>query len=187
MASKNLSGFAFDNGFSLLELLLVVSVGATLIVSGLSAYRQVMTNVNMNNTVQSMVAVQAQIDWAYGSRNFFPNGNMVDKLAALRSLPTDLPLVGTGEDMYIRSPTGIMTIRGQVQTYTMTLDGMPKATCIRLGQIYTPVNNNKLQELTINGTSFSTRSRGQFDNLQRELMTLCRDVAAENEISWVLR
>lgn len=174
-------------GFSLLELLLVVSVGATLIVSGLSAYRQVITNVNMNNTVQSMVAIQAQIDWSYGSRNFFPNGNMVDDLAALRSLPTDIPLMGQGEDMYMRMPTGVMTIRGQVQTYTIDLEGMPKATCIRLGQVYTPANNNKLQELNINGTSFSTRSRGQFDNLQRELMALCRDASAQNEISWTFR
>lgn len=173
-------------GFSLLELLLVISVGTTLIMSGLSAYKTVNLNLQISQIQQLMMTMQVQIEWSYGSRNFYPNGNMLDDLVGQRVFPSQFAVVGSGNSMYARLPMGIYEITGNVQSYAVSISGLPDAACIRIGSLYTPLNNEKLLTLSVNGDIYDAKRSGDFDGLRNKLISGCNPGNA-NRVIWTFR
>ncbi|MBU6234828.1 MAG: prepilin-type N-terminal cleavage/methylation domain-containing protein [Alphaproteobacteria bacterium] len=173
-------------GFSLLELLLVVSVGTSLMMAGIAAYKNVMFNVQMAQIAQLMGTMQAQIDWSYGSRNYYPNGNMLDDLVAQRVFPATIPTVGSGDSMYARLPLGIYQITGHVQTYDVTIDAINGAACIKIAEIVTPANNTKLTQMSVNDTVYKAKNSNDYNGLRQKLLTNCRQTDA-NKIVWTFR
>src|SRR5688572_7331469 len=97
-------------GFSLLELLLVVAVGAVLILAGLGAYRLVTENNNTNQATRLITTLKQQIQQAYQGQASYGTGNIIDDLVSLRALPSDIGTSGTGDSMIAKGQFGNLLI-----------------------------------------------------------------------------
>ncbi len=167
-------------GLSLLELLLVVAVGAVLILAGLSAYRLATENNNTNQATRLLTTLKQQVQQAYQGQASYGTGNIIDDLAALRALPTDLGTSGTGDSMIAKGMFGTLLITGNTNTFSITLNNVPKGACVRLGQQFTPQNTNDFVTLTVGSTSYNQSSTIN----QAGLLTACSDQSANNVLVW---
>lgn len=170
-------------GFSLLELLLVVAVGAVLILAGLGAYRLVTENNNTNQATRLLSTLKQQVQQAYQGQASYGTGNLIDDLTALRALPTDLGTSGTGDSMIAKGTFGNLTIAGNTNTFAIGLTNVPKGACVRLGQQFTPQNANDFVSLTVGSTSYNQSS----GITQAALLGACRDQAASNTMTWTFQ
>lgn len=171
-------------GFSLLELLLVVAVGAVLILAGLGAYRLVSENNNTNQATRLLATLKQQVQQAYQGQASYGSGNIVGDLAALRALPSDLGTSGSGSSMTIKGGFGNILITGATVNFSITMQSVSKGACIRLGQQFTPQNANDFVSLDVGSTTFSQSST----NLsQATLTTACSDTASANTMIWTFQ
>ncbi|NBU58509.1 MAG: prepilin-type N-terminal cleavage/methylation domain-containing protein [Betaproteobacteria bacterium] len=170
-------------GFSLLELLLVVAVGAVLILAGLGAYRLVSENNNTNQATRLLATLKQQVQQAYQGQASYGTGNLVDDLTALRALPTDLGTSGTGNTMVAKAMFGPITITGNNTTFSIGLTNVPKGACVRLGQQFTPQNANDFVSLQV-----ATQSYNQASSItQTALLASCNNQAASNTMTWTFQ
>lgn len=167
-------------GFSLLELLLVVAVGAVLILAGLGAYRLVTENNNTNQAIRLLSTLKQQVQQAYQGQATYGTGNLVDDLTALRALPTDLGTSGTGDSMTAKAMFGNITITGNTTTFSIGLANVPKGACVRLGQQFTPQNANDFVSLQVGSQSYNQSS----SITQVVLLASCSDQAGNNTMTW---
>ncbi len=174
-----------QSGFSLLELLLVVAVGAVLILAGLGAYRLVSENNNTNQATRLLTTLKQQIQQAYQGQSSYGTDNLIDNLVSLRALPSDLGTTGTGDTMQAKGPFGPVLLTGVNQTFSIELDNVPKGACVRLAQQFTPQNANDFVSLNI-GTAGSY-TQASTDMTQATFMTTCSDQATVNKMVWVFQ
>ncbi|NBX66757.1 MAG: prepilin-type N-terminal cleavage/methylation domain-containing protein [Proteobacteria bacterium] len=170
-------------GFSLLELLLVVAVGAVLILAGLGAYRLVTENNNTNQATRLLTTLKQQVQQAYQGQASYGTGNIIDDLASLRALPTDLGTSGTGDSMIAKGMFGTIAITGITNNFSIALSTVPKGACVRLGQQFTPQNSNDFISLAVGSTTYNQSST----ITQAALLTACSDQTANNTMTWTFQ
>ena len=172
-------------GFSLLELLLVVAVGAVLILAGLGAYRLVSENNNSNQALRLVTTLKQQVQQAYqGQASYGPNAGIVDDLVSLRALPSDLATNGTGDSMTAKGQYGAITIIGNGTTFSIQFANVSKGACIKLGQQFKPQNANDFVSLKVGSTTFDQTTTTL---TQSTLSTTCSDITAQNTMVWTFQ
>jgi prepilin-type N-terminal cleavage/methylation domain-containing protein len=171
-------------GFSLLELLLVVAVGAVLILAGLGAYRLVSENNNTNQATRLLATLKQQVQQAYQGQASYGTGNIIDDLASLRALPTDLGTSGTGDSMTAKGPFGDIGVVGNGTQFMLLLGSVPKGACVRLGQQFTPKNAPDFVQLQIGSTTFNQASTNM---TQTTMAATCSEQSAQNTMIWTFQ
>ena len=181
---KILAGRESRAGFSLLELLLVVAVGSVIILAGLGTYRLVMENLSTSQSVRQLVMLKQQVQQVFYGQATYRNENLLDDLAGLRALPSELGTAGTGNSMVARGQFGFISVEGKGESFTIGLTNVPKGACIRLAQTFTPLNTNDFVSLQVGSSTFSETA----DNMsQSTFMSACSDQSAQNTMTWTLR
>lgn len=142
-----------QKGFSLLELLLVVAVGAILILAGLAIYRNVtlQTQVNEASRLVNVLKQETQKLWqgegVYGAAG----DNLEATLISANAVPS----------AYVESPTSVVSPTGgevdvlvatNPRNFTITFPDVPTDICINLGRLYT-ANDPDFESVTINDTA----------------------------------
>jgi len=168
-------------GFSLLELLLVVAVGAVLILAGLGAYRLVSENNNTNQATRLLTTLKQQVQQSFQGQATYGTTNLIDDLVALRAMPSDIATTGAGNAMTAKGPFGNILIVGATNAFVLTLNDVPKGACVRLAQQFTPQNSNDFVQLAIATTTFTQASTNM---TQAQFVTTCSDTAATNDMAW---
>jgi prepilin-type N-terminal cleavage/methylation domain-containing protein len=147
-------------GFSLLELLLVVAVGAILILAGLGAYRLVSEGTNTNRSVQQLNTLKQQTQQAFAGQGAYgttAGADLVATLTTLRSLPSDMPSSGTGTLRNSFGQNTTITVGASpFNTFVITFNGVPPSSCVTLGQVFTPTNASDFGGLTVTVTAGAT-------------------------------
>lgn len=158
-------------GFSLLELLLVVAVGAILLLAGLAVYRNVTENSRVNETIRLLNVTKQETQRLLQGEGSYPTGsqgNLDSLLIDANAIPADR-LVGTT----IRTPyNGDVHVTGNVRTFTISLLDVPGAACIKIGQVFSK-NDSDFVRMTVAGTEPATGSGGTYTALG--LQNNCRD------------
>lgn len=173
-----------SKGFSLLELLLVVAVGAVLILAGLGAYRLVTENNNTNQAARLITTLKQQIQQAYQGQASYGTGNMIDDLVSLRALPSDLGTSGSGDSMIAKGQFGNLLITGDTNTFTIEMQNVPKGACVRLAQQFTPQNANDFVSLEVGSTTFNQTSTNM---TQATMMSTCSEQTSQNTMTWTFQ
>ena len=134
-----------QDGFSLLELLLVVAVGAVLLLAGLGAYRLVTQNNAQNDAVRLLNILKQQTQKAYQGDGTYGNGDLIPTLISLRAFPAGV-LSGTTP----RHPFGgEIEIEGNGDTFTLSFSDMERAACISIGQAFNSNTDPDFVQLSI--------------------------------------
>lgn len=143
MSQKN------ESGFSLLELLLVVAVGAILLLAGLSAYRLVTQNNNVNEALRLLNVLKQQTQKAYQGDGTYGTVDLVPTLISLRAFPA-----GTLSGTTPRHPFGgTIAITGAGDTFTIAFASMERAACLAVGQAFNSNSDPDFVQLAIGATA----------------------------------
>lgn len=141
-----------EGGFSLLELLLVVGVGALLLLAGIATYRLVTQGTSSNEAVRVMTTIKEKTQRAFqGQRGYGANGaNLVPTLVTMNAFPAGV----LGTDNLPRHPWGgLIQITGRVQNFRIVFVGVPSDACISLGTIFDS-DDTDFVSLSVGGTNF---------------------------------
>lgn len=173
-----------QKGFSLLELLLVVAVGAVLILAGLGAYRLVTENNNTNQATRLITVLKQQIQQAYQGQATYGTGNLIDDLSSLRALPTDIGTSGSGDAMVAKGVFGTITILGANNNFQVGFTNVPKGACVRIAQQFTPQNANDFVSLQVGATTFNQTATNM---TQATFLTTCSEQTSQNTMIWTFQ
>lgn len=132
-------------GFSLLELLLVVAVGAVLLLAGLGAYRLVTQNNAQNDAVRLLNILKQQTQKAYQGDGTYGNGDLVPTLINLRAFPAGVLSGSTPRHPF----GGTIAIEGNGDTFTISFSDMEQAACLSIGQSFNSNTDPDFVQLSI--------------------------------------
>lgn len=146
-----------QKGFSLLELLLVVAVGAMLILAGLAIYRNVTSQAQVNEASRLLNVLKQETQKLYQGEGIYGGGAGAD-------MNTVLINAGAVPSAYQTNTAGqiISPFNGEVNvvsdtpatTFTITFLGVSQAACINMGRMYT-ANDPDFAGITV-GTATET-------------------------------
>lgn len=124
-----------EAGFSLLELLLVVGVGALLLLAGIATYRLVTQGNNVNDAVRILTTIKQQTQRAFqGQSSYGASGDdLVPTLISLNAFPAGVLI----DDTDPQHPWGdTIVIEAEVDRFTVTFTAVPEDACIQLGTTF---------------------------------------------------
>jgi|GEM_PF-1180179 len=149
-------------GFSLLELLLVVGVGAVLILAGLSAYRLVTEGNSATQGSRQLQTLKQQVQTAYQGESTYGStagADMVATMSNMKMLPADMPVQGTG---IIRNAfngdTNIVVGASPFSTFKITFKSVPTAACVKMGPQFSTDTASDFVGLTVNSAAVLTNN-----------------------------
>lgn len=135
-------------GFSLLELLLVVAVGAILLLSGLAIYRNVTNNTNINEATRLLSVIKQETQRLFQGEGEYGSASIEDVLINAEVIPSSA-LRGTDK---IMSPFNArIRVNGDDATFTVEFKSVPRSACISLGQAYS-INDPDFVKVEIGNT-----------------------------------
>lgn len=120
------------SGFSLLELLLVVAVGAILLLAGLAIYRNVTNNTNLNESARLLNVIKQETQRLFQGEGEYGDAELNDILINAEVIPSSAL---NGDE--IRHPyNSTVTVTGTDDTFTVLFTDVPQSACLSLGQAY---------------------------------------------------
>ena len=166
-----------EQGFSLLELLLVVAVGAILLLAGLAVYRNVTNNTNVNEAARLLNIIKQETQRLFQGEGEYGTADLRAILRNAEVIPASA-LNGT----QIRHPFNAQVrIDGDDDTFTIEFRDVPQSACMSLGQAYS-INDPDFEGLTIQGNTADTNGDGEIS--VTELNGRCDDGNAIPDMVW---
>ncbi len=146
-----------ESGFSLLELLLVVGVGALLLLAGIGTYQLVTSGSTSNEAIRLIATVKQQTQRAFqGQQTYGAAGaNLVPTLIAMQAFPSGV--VNPAGTAAIDPWGGTMTITAAGAggaNFAIALPTVPTSACIQIGTAFTE-NDTDFVSLVVGGTTFN--------------------------------
>lgn len=125
-----------SKGFSLLELLLVVAVGAILILAGLAIYRNITNTAQNNEAVRLLTVIKQEVIRAYQGQQSYGNASLEALLLNSDAIPADSR---RGNDILTPFAQGAaaVTVVGADDFFDVTFTAIPRSACIRLFTSFT--------------------------------------------------
>lgn len=151
------SKFSNKEGFSLLELLLVVAVGSVIILAGLAVYRLTSNQQKVNEASTLVGNIVAQMESRFTVQTLSSYAAETDITNALVDMNI-IPLKYVDSAGLVKNPWGgdirILTAEAAASTnlYRLQFHSIPnESVCIRLSQIYDFENSQLFHSFRING------------------------------------
>jgi len=138
-------------GFSLLELLLVVAVGAILILAGLAIYRNITNNTQINEATRLLNVIKQETQRIFQGEPSYGTTSLEQILINAEAIPAKY-VQGTN----VISPFNeAVDVVGATDDFTVTFSTVTQAACIKLGLEYTD-NDPDFENLSIDGADTAT-------------------------------
>jgi prepilin-type N-terminal cleavage/methylation domain-containing protein len=165
------------SGFSLLELLLVVAVGAILLLAGLAVYRNVTNNTNVNEAARLLNIIKQETQRLYQGEGEYGTTGLNAILRNAEVIPASA-LNGT----QIRHPfNATVVVTGTDDTFTVLFNNIPQSACLTLGQAYS-INDPDFEGVTIQEQDPDSNGDGEIS--VAELNSSCARGNAIPDIIW---
>lgn len=162
-----------QKGFSLLELLLVVAVGAILLLAGLAVYRNVTDNSKVNESIRLLNVTKQETQRLFQGEGSYPAEVLNSVLINANAFPSSSLVGAGGANPQVRHPyNGDVTVTGNVRTFTIRFAGVPTASCIKIGQGFT-ANDPDFNSLVIGSGNADSNGDGIYS--ANELDNACGD------------
>lgn len=141
-----------EKGFSLLELLLVVAVGAILILAGLAIYRNITQNTDVNEASRMINVLKQETQRLFqGEPDYSALTNTILTNAGV--VPAQYTNgVGIINSPFSNSAVTFASAGTNNENFTLEIVGVPTEACTKLGLEYN-ANDGDFVDLDIGGTS----------------------------------
>ncbi len=144
-----------ESGFSLLELLLVVGVGALLLLAGIATYRLVTQGTSANEAVRILTTIKEKTQRAFQGQRGYVDGDdgITSVLVTMNAFPAgvlddnDVPRHPYGGDITVRANAT------DAQRFDIIYQDVPSDACVTLGTSFDEEDND-FYSLEVNGTTF---------------------------------
>ena len=146
-----------EQGFSLLELLLVVGVGALLLLAGIGTYQLVTSGSTSNEAIRLIATVKQQTQRAFqGQQTYGAAGtDLVPTLIAMQAFPSGV--VNPAGTAAVDPWGGNMAIQAAGAggaNFSIGFTAVPTSACIQIGTAFTE-NDTDFVSLVVGGTTFN--------------------------------
>ena len=151
-----------QKGFSLLELLLVVAVGAILILAGLAIYRNVTSQTQVNEASRLLNVLKQETQKLYqGEGTYDAAGTNLNEVLINANAVPSANVTGANT---INSPFDqAVNVESAGTTFTITYEAVPQGACINMGRLYT-ANDPDFQQVVIDGTPLTAPTVAEVNN-----------------------
>jgi len=130
-----LNNLTNKRGFSLLELLLVVAVGAILLLSGLAVYRNVTSGAGVNDAVRLLNVLKQETQRLYQGEGTYPNNqDLSETLIDAGVVPTTN--IRGGDTIIHSAGDGNVVVTGSNNDFFIDFEGVEKPACMKIGSVY---------------------------------------------------
>ena len=167
-----------ERGFSLLELLLVIGVGALLLLAGLATYRIVTQGNNVTEAQRLLNATKIGVQTLYQNQaTYGADGDDITDVAVGGGVfPSRYVVGGSPVDPWRND----ITITAQdPANFEITLTAVPEAACVALGTAFTPESDADFVSVTIEGDTYDLATPPTVADVQGSCTT-----GANNDIVW---
>ncbi len=137
-----------QKGFSLLELLLVIGVGAMLLLSGIAIYRMVTRDKTVNDITEVVLATKTAIHRLYRTESTYGVGNLLPAMVAAKIFPNNVHVDPAGPTAYHPSG-GIIDVNATGGNFSILISGLEPSACIKLGQALNPDTESDMVSLEV--------------------------------------
>lgn len=147
-----------EAGFSLLELLLVVGVGALLLLAGISTYRLVTQGTSVNEAVRVLTTLKEKTQRAFQGQRGYSNGadgTISSILVTMNAFPAgvldsnNVPRHTWGDTIDIAANPS------DAQKFDITFNNVPSSACVSLGTSFYE-DDTDFFSLDIDGQTFDS-------------------------------
>lgn len=171
-----------EEGFSLLELLLVVGIGALLLLAGLSTYRMVVQDNAVNQTVSAVFAVKSSVKKTFASQNGYGAGSLIPSLVASNGFPSSIK-VDTGTMTANHPLGGAFDVVAAVGAFRIELYGLEQGDCMKIGMAFDTQSEDDFVSLEAGPDTYDLTSPPTVALLQ----TSCANGGAPADMAFVFR
>jgi len=141
-----------QKGFSLLELLLVVAVGAILILAGLAIYRNITNNTQINEASRVLNVIKQETQRIYQGEATYGAGTDIEPILVNAEAVPAKYVQGAAIISPFNQPVNVL---GAGDDFTVEFENVTQAACIKLGLEYTD-NDPDFEQLSIGGAATAT-------------------------------
>ncbi len=156
---------AKNAGFSLLELLLVVGVGALLILAGLATYRMIVQDSAVNQTLSAIFATKASVKKTFASQNGDGAGSLIPALVAASGLPSSIR-VDTGTMTANHPLGGAFDVVAAVGAFRIELYDLEQSDCMKIGLAFDTRSEDDFVALEIGADTYDLTTSPTAASLQ---------------------
>lgn len=138
-------------GFSLLELLLVVGVGALLLLAGIGTYRLVTQGTSANEAVRVLTTLKEKTQRAFQGQSSYgtASADLVPTLVTMRAFPAGV-LDDSDTPRHSWGDTIAVTVNADTQMFDITFNNVPDDACVNLGTTF-DTDDTDFDSLSVNG------------------------------------
>lgn len=165
-------------GFSLLELLLVVAVGAILILSGLAIYRNITNSTQTNDAVRLLNVIKQEVIRVYQGQPTYGTDDFEAMLINMDAIPAS-SLEGSNIVTPFVSGSDSVSVTGQGETFRVSFNNVPQDACIRLFTSFTP-DDKEFSGFFMGSSEITSITPAQAN-------TNCSTTDSSNDMSWEFR
>lgn len=145
----------YERGFSLLELLLVVGVGALLLLGGLGVYRLVTQGNKANEAIRLLTTLKNQTQLVFQNQATYTGsgtGDMIPTLITTGAIPSQYAS-GTSAAVDPWGRPLAVDVTGSGSQFAITMSDMTAENCVALGGVFNPANDSDFDGLEINASA----------------------------------
>ena len=142
-------------GFSLLELLLVIGVGTTLLLSGIGVYRIILKDKTANDTIQAILMTKSGIQRLFRTERTYGTVSLLNTAISAKIFPGTVHVDTAGPTVY-HPFGGTMDITGAGSSFTITVSGLGTSPCIMIGEALNPETADDMLSLTVDSGAVTT-------------------------------
>lgn len=171
-----------NRGFSLLELLLVVGVGALLLLAGLSTYRMITQDNAVNQTLSAVFATKASVKKLFASQSGYGIGSLIPSIVAANGFPSSIRL-DTGTMTANHPIGGAFDVTGVAGGFSIELDSLEQGDCMKIGMAFDTQSEDDFISLQIGADTYDLSTPPTVADLQ----TSCANGGAPVDMIFTFR
>jgi len=130
--SNNMNKFARATrqaGFSLIEIIVVLAIGALIVAGALSLYSSASSSQSSSQLYSDLSAIRASVKTLYSTQGGYGTASLNSILINAKKVPTTMSVSGTTINHALN---GTVTVTGATGNFTMTVTEIPTDVCIGL-------------------------------------------------------
>ncbi len=144
-----------QEGFSLLELLLVIGVGAVLLIAGISVYRMVTRDSGVNEVMRTVMSVKSGVQRLYLGEKTYGVADLLPSLITADIFPGNVH-IDPATPAAFHPLGGSLEINGTGSAFTISIYDLDQGPCISLGSALNPDTEDDMLSLEVDSGSVTT-------------------------------
>lgn len=169
-------------GFSLLELLLVVGVGALLILAGLATYRMIVQDSAVNQTLSAVFATKSSVKKTFASQNGYGAGSLIPSLVASSGLPSSIRV--NASTMTANHPLGgTFDVVGASGAFRIELYALAQSDCMKIGLAFDTRSEDDFVAMEVGADTYNLT----ISPTSTSLLASCNGAGSPVDMAFVFR